>query len=162
MPGNGIDWPEAILVVGCVRGNGRRGVFHKPGDFDASARALRDAGREVPVRLLAYCLMPNHFHLVAWPVKDGGLSRWMHWLTTAHVRRYHEHYHTTGHVRQGRFKAFPVQGDGHLLAVIRHVEHNPVRVGLCGRSADWPWSSARWRGRDRGPAQVSSRWREVT
>jgi REP-associated tyrosine transposase len=87
------------------RGNARRDVFHKAGDYQAFLKAMADAGREVPMRVLAYCLMPNHFHLVLWPFGDGDLSRWMHWLMTAHVRRYHQHYHSSGHVWQGRFKA---------------------------------------------------------
>jgi len=61
------------------------------------------------MRLLAYCLMPNHFHLVLWPRHDGDMGEWMQWLLTTHVRRYHEHYHSSGHVWQGRFKAFPIE-----------------------------------------------------
>jgi len=75
---------------------GRATVFHSDGDFrafvnllaDANARcAARPAGRTRPLRILAYCLMRNHFHLVLWPRDDGDLSRWMQWLLTAHVRR---------------------------------------------------------------------------
>ncbi len=96
------------------------------------------------MRLLAFCLMPNHFHLVAWPRNDGELSQWMQWLMTAHVRRYHRHYDSSGHVWQGRFKAFPVQSDEHLLTVMRYVERNPVRAkSIPVRKAEnWPWSSA--------------------
>jgi putative transposase len=77
--------------------------------------------------------MPNHFHLVLWPRGDGDLSRWMQWLLTSHVRRYHRHYGGSGHVWQGRFKAFPVQKDRHLLIALRYVERNPVRAGLVER-----------------------------
>ena len=79
-----------------------------------------------PCGVLAYCLMPNHFHIVAWPVGDGDLSRWMHWLTTAHVRRYLAHYRHSGHIWQGRYKAFPAQDDGHLLTALRYVERNAL------------------------------------
>ena len=85
--------------------------------------------------------MPNHFHLVLWPEGDDDLSRGMHWLMTAHVRRYHQHYHSSGHVRQGRFKAFAIEQDDHLLTVLRYVERNPLRAGLVRRAEDWPWSS---------------------
>jgi len=61
---------------------------------------------------------------------------------TAHVRRYHQHYHSSGHVWQGRFRAFPIQEDDHLLTVLRYVERNPVRAGLVSRAEDWRWSSA--------------------
>ncbi len=63
--------------------------------------------------------MPNHFHLVLRSRDDGDLGRWMHWRATAHVRRYHRHYGTTGHVWQNRFKAFPVEEDEYLGSVLR-------------------------------------------
>jgi putative transposase len=69
-------------------------VFHKGEDYAAFVRLLDEAHERCPMRVLAYCLMPNHFHLVLWPHRDGDLSRWMQWLQTTHVRRYHEHYHT--------------------------------------------------------------------
>jgi len=102
---------------------------------------IGQAGDRVPMRVLAYCVMPNHFHLVLWPSPDGDLSRWMQWLLTAHVRRYHRHYHSSGHVWQGRFKAFPIQEDQHLLTVLRYVERNPLRAGLVERAEHWSWSS---------------------
>jgi putative transposase len=96
------------------------------------------------MRILAYCLMPNHFHLALWPHEDGDLSRWMHWLLTTHVRRYLRHYHSSRHVWQGRFKAFAIEEDEHLLTVLRYVERNPLRAGLVDRAEAWSWSSLRW------------------
>ena len=125
------------------RGNGRQEVFHKADDYTAFLNLLTEASDRLPIRLLSYCLMPNHFHLVVWPRGDGDLGRWMQWLLTSHVRRYHRHYHTSGHVWQGRFKAFPIQSNEHLLTVMRYVERNPVRAkSLPIRKAErWPWSS---------------------
>lgn len=125
------------------RGNARAEVFHADGDYQAFVRSLQEASQRIPMRLLAYCLMPNHFHLALWPHHDGDLSRWMQWLLTAHVRRYHRWYDSSGHVWQGRFKAFPIEQDAHLLTVLRYIEQNPVRAGLVGRAEDWRWSSAR-------------------
>jgi len=85
------------------RGNGRAEVFHKARDYQAFVDLLRGSRARVPMRLLAYCVMPNHFHAAVWPHADGDLGRWMQWLLTAHVRRYHGHYQTSGHVWQGRF-----------------------------------------------------------
>ena len=123
------------------RGNARQEVFHKPDDYAAFARLLGEASDRRPMRLVAWCLMPNHFHLVLWPRHDGDLSRWMQWLLTAHVRRYHRHYQSSGHVWQGRFKAFPIQHDEHLATVLRYVERNPLRARLVKRAEDWRWSS---------------------
>lgn len=126
------------------RGNARAAVYHKPDDYDAFLDLMAEASVRLPMRILAYCLMPNHFHLALWPRNDGDLSRWMHWLMTTHVRRYLRHYGSTGHVWQGRFKAFPTQGDEHLLTIMRYIERNPLRAGLVDRAEAWPWSSLRW------------------
>ena len=123
------------------RGNAGTVVFHQPDDFDAFLQLMRQANEQRPMRLVAYCLMPNHFHLVLWPHGDGDLSRWMQWLLTAHVRRYHRLRGTNGHIWQGRFKAFPIQQDEHLLTVLRYVERNPVRAALVPRAERWRWSS---------------------
>jgi putative transposase len=123
------------------RGNGRRNVFHQDDDFAAFVSLMREAHEKVPMRLTGYCLMTNHFHLLLWPHEDGDLSRWMQWLMTSHVRRYHRHYKGSGHVWQGRFKAFPVQSDEHYLTVLRYVERNPLRANMVQRSQDWEWSS---------------------
>jgi putative transposase len=128
------------------RGNRRDTVFHKPGDYDAFVAAMADANVRGPMDVIGYCLMPNHFHLVLRPQADGDLGRWMQWLLTTHARRYHRHYGTTGHVWQGRFKAFPVEDDDHLRTVLRYVERNPLRAELVTRAEDWRWSSlAAWR-----------------
>jgi putative transposase len=124
------------------RGNARGQVFHADADYRAFLQTVADTRAFVPMRVLAYCLMPNHFHLVLWPHADGDLSRFLHRLSTAHVRRYHCRYRGTGHVWQGRFKAFPIQEDEHLLIVLRYVERNPVRAGLVAWAEDWFWSSA--------------------
>ena len=88
--------------------------------------------------------MPNHLHLALWPRPDGDVSRWMHWLMIAYVRRHLGRYRSSGHVWHGRLEAFPIQEDGHLLAVLRYIERNPLRAGLVGRAEEWRWSSLRW------------------
>ncbi len=123
------------------RGNARGDVFHKDDDFAAFVGLMLDACERLPMRVTGYCLMTNHVHLLLWPYHDGDLSRWMQWLLTSHVRRYHRHYQSSGHVWQGRFKAFPVQDDEHYWTVLRYIERNPLRAGLVQRSQDWEWSS---------------------
>jgi putative transposase len=137
------------------RGNARQEVFHKPADYAAFIRLFDEAQRRCRMRLLAYCLMPNHFHLVVWPREDGDLSRWMQWLQTTHVRRYHEHYKAGGHVWQGRFKAFPIQEDDHLLSVLRYVERNPLRAGMVAAVDGWPWNSLSLIGQSERPTWYS-------
>ena len=84
--------------------------------------------------------MPNHLHFLI-EASHHQSRRFMQWLLTSHVRRYHKHYGSSGHVWQGRFKSFPVQRDEHLLMVLRYVLQNPVRSGLAASIDDWPRSS---------------------
>jgi REP-associated tyrosine transposase len=123
------------------RGNGGAAVFHKDGDYLAFLDLLATAKSKYPVKVFGFCVMPNHFHLVLQPATEAALSPFMQWWMTSHVRRYHRHYHSHGHVWQGRFKSFPIQQDGHLLTVLRYVLRNPVRAGLVDRCGQWPWSS---------------------
>jgi putative transposase len=146
------------------RGNAQTEVFHTEGDYDAFLKLMHEASQRISMRILAYCLMPNHFHLALWPYHDGDLSRWMQWLLTAHVRRYHTYHESSGHVWQGRFKAFPIEQDDHLLAVLRYIEQNPVRGSLVVRAEEWRWSSAYAGNRqsapslDAGPVPRPTRW----
>lgn len=128
------------------RANGRQGLFDDDGDYAAFERVLDEAQQRVDMRILAYCVMPNHWHLVLWPYRDGELSRFMSWLTLTHTQRWHAYRQTvgTGHLYQGRFKSFVVQTDEHLLTVCRYVERNAVRAHLVERAEQWRWSSL-WR-----------------
>lgn len=141
MPRTGRASVGGICYHAINRGNARQDVFHKEGDFASFLKLLQEASDRLPMRLLAYCVLDNHFHLVLWPRHDGDLSRWMQWLLTSHVRRYHRHYDSSGHVWQGRFKAFPIQQDEHLLTVLRYVERNPVRAKIVRKTERYPWSS---------------------
>jgi len=80
------------------RGNGRQQVFHKEQDYKAFIDLMYEAKNRYPVKIFAYCLMPNYFHIVLMPNKSEDLSKWMQWLMTSHVRRYRRHYGTSGHI----------------------------------------------------------------
>jgi putative transposase len=126
------------------RANGRLPIFQKDADYAAFERILGEALDHVPgMRLLAYCILPNHWHLVVWPRHDGELSDFGHWLTLTHTQRWHAHYHDvgTGHLHQGRFKSFPVAADEHFLRLCRYVERNALRANLVTRAEAWRWGS---------------------
>lgn len=125
------------------RGNERRTIFESEGDYLAFLRVMCETVDAVPMRILAWCLMPNHWHLLLWPKEDGELGRFMQRLTTTHVRRWRLHRHSVGHghLYQGTYKSFPVEGDEHFYTVCRYVERNALRAKLVKRAEQWPWGS---------------------
>jgi putative transposase len=162
---------RSIVAGGCYhvinRGNNRATIFTSPRDYASFYDLLVAAQARVPLRLLAACLMPNHFHLVVMQDRRDDLSRWMHWLLTTHSHRFHLRHGTSGRVWQGRFKAFAIEQDAHLLTVMRYVERNALRAGFVRRAEDWEWSSLAWRfgaGFDElsadPPVQLPANWAE--
>jgi putative transposase len=128
------------------RANGKRRIFDHDRDYLAFERVLAEAQERVPMRILAWCVMPNHWHLLLWPQEDGDLSSYMRLLTLMHTQRRHAHRGSagTGHIYQGRFKSFVVQNDAHFFAVSRYVEANALNGKLVQRAEDWRWCSL-WR-----------------
>ncbi len=124
------------------RGNRRQLTFFEDGDFLLYRDLLTAAARRSGTAVWAYCLMPNHVHLIVVPSDADGLRRL---LGDAH-RRYtgfiNARHRWTGHLWQGRFGAVAMD-EAHLVAAARYVALNPVRARLCERAEDWPWSSAR-------------------
>src|SRR5580692_6316794 len=118
------------------RAVGRAMLFKKNGDYAAFEKVLQEGLEWQPMRVLAYCVMPNHWHLVVWPRHDGELSEFVGWLTLTHTQRWHAYRQSTGSgpVYQGRFKSFPIQEDDHLYAASRYVERNALRARLVRRA----------------------------
>jgi len=129
------------------RANSRLQMFEKAGDYTALERVLYEARIRFDTRILAFCIMPNHWHLVLWTRHDSELSKFVGWLTLTHTQRWHAHRDNVGegHLYQGRYKSFPVTADEHLYSVIRYVERNPLRAGLVPRAESWRWSSLWYR-----------------
>ena len=145
------------------RSAGRVCIFDDAGDYAAFERVLAEAALRFAVRLCAYVLMPNHFHLVLWPREDDALSPFMQWLTMTHTQRWHAHRHSVGrgHLYQGRFKCFATELGEQFLGVCRYAERNPLRANLVARAQDWRWCSL-WRREFEGDRQpdglVPSEW----
>ena len=124
------------------RGNGRMTLFGDEEDFAAFERVLEEAvERFAGIELLAYCFMPNHWHLIVQPTEDAVLSRFMAWLTLTHTKRWHKFRGTggEGHLYQGRYRSFMVQRGQAFVKVSRYVERNPLRADLVERAEDWRW-----------------------
>ena len=125
------------------RGNRRAVIFHKPGDYDAFVEVMRQACHRSGMRVIAYSVMPNHWHIVLWPPENVSVSAFMQWLTSTHVRRYHAHYQSvgSGHIYQARYRNHVCVSERRLLAMIRYVEANPLAAKLVTRAREWKWSS---------------------
>lgn len=131
----------------------RLALFEQEADYAAFERVLGEALAHHPTRLLSYAVMPNHWHLVLWPGKEGELTEFVRWPTHTHGMRWHAHFGTSGsgHLDQGRFNAFAVQTDEHFYTLVRYVERNALRARLVARAEQWRWSSL-WR-REYGTAE---------
>ena len=140
--------PQRTDVGGYVyhiinRANARSVIFTTEKEYQDFEQILFDAVEKFKMRLIAYTIMPNHFHFVLFPEYDGEISKFMHWLTLTHTQRWHAKNKTTGygHLYQGRFKSFLVENDKHLWTLLAYVERNPLRAKLVKSLKDWKWSS---------------------
>lgn len=143
------------------RANARLPIFFEEEDYILFENVLEEAQEKFSMRILAYCLMPNHFHLVLYPRNDGDMGRFMQWLTLTHTQRWHQANNTkgSGHLYQGRYKSFLIQDDRHLLSVIRYVERNALRAKLVKKAENWGFCSlARRLSDDKKRNEVLSAW----
>lgn len=125
------------------RANARVQIFDDDKDYLDFEKILQEAVEKFDMRLLAYCIMPNHWHLMVYPKQDGDLAKFMGWLSNTHTRRWHATKKTTGqgHLYQGRYKSFICQQNNHFITLMRYVERNAKKAGLCKLAQDWKWSS---------------------
>jgi putative transposase len=138
------------------RGNRRETIFFEPGDHQVYLRHLAREARKARVEIWAYCLMPNHVHLILVPADGEGLAHAVGETHRCYTNFINNRRGATGHLFQARF-ASVVMDDAHLINAARYVSLNPVRAGLVSRPEDWPWSSVRahLQGRDDGVVKVA-------
>jgi putative transposase len=125
------------------RAAGNHVLFRTSADYRGFEQVLAEARARFSMRILAYCVMPNHWHLLLWPVADGDLQAFARWLTSTHAIRWNAAHERVGHgaVYQSRYKSIPVNSDTHLLWVCRYVERNALRACLVERAEEWAWGS---------------------
>jgi putative transposase len=172
MPRQARKAPGGVVYHVLNRANGRLRLFKKEDDFLAFEKVLQLAHERVPIRILDWCLMSNHWHFVLYPKSEGELTAFMRWLTLTHAQRW-KHAHAAvghGHLYQGRFKSFPIEQDEHLLTVLRYVERNPLRAKMAKRAQDWRWGSCHVRQHrshelypllSEWPVQTPAKWLQI-
>jgi REP element-mobilizing transposase RayT len=131
---------EGGLYHVITRGNDRKVIFHQPADYKKFLSLLELQKLRLPFFLYAYCLMPNHVHLLLERQRDA-VGRIMHRLLTGYARYYNRRYGSVGHVLQGRYKAFLCQSDTYLCRLVRYIHLNPVRAGMVAQPQDYSYSS---------------------
>lgn len=123
------------------RGNMRMQIFDDAEDYEYFLELLYKGAQKEKVAIHAFCLMPNHFHLLLSPEREGSLSRMMQWVMTSHVRNYHRKNKTSGHVWQGRYKSFIVEKESYYISLMRYIEANALRAGLVNKAQEWRYGS---------------------
>lgn len=154
---------DGLVYHALNRGNNRGEVFNDDGDREAFLEALDRTRSRYPLKLLGYCLMSNHFHLLLQPDTGQSISRILQSLTVAHTWRYHQRHQSSGHVWQGRFRSPVIQDDEHVLVVLRYIEANPLRAALVADPGDYRWSSFQHHGMGRDDPLLSPfpEWQEL-
>lgn len=128
-----------------IRGNCRQDIFKCNKDYQRYLNKLWKYKHKYNAKIYAYCLMTNHIHLLVLPAKNENLKKLMHCLNLSYSKWFNSKYMKCGHLWQGRFKSSIVQMDQYLLNCVTYIEMNPLRVGICNRPEDYPWSSYKYR-----------------
>jgi putative transposase len=135
-----MSYPGAVHHI-TARGVRRSEIFSSDRDYEVFLATMAEAGKLARWSCLAYCLMPNHYHLLVGRVEAAELSSGMRFLNGTYASRYNAAHERAGHVFQGRFHDELVRRDNHLLESLRYIALNPVRARLAPRPELWPWSS---------------------
>jgi len=124
-----------------TRGNQRQRIFMCEEDYGKYLAILRKSKRKYKIRLYAYCLMPNHVHLLIEPESARMISKFMHWLSLGYTTYFNSKYGKVGHLWQGRFKGKPVLKGDYLIQCASYIEGNPLRADMVTDMTDYKWSS---------------------
>ena len=149
------------------RSNGRFSIFGSDDSYRKFCRLLDLAAAKYEMCIVAFCIMPNHWHMILRPNDAKQLSRFMFWLCNTHTRRYHVAHETVGQgpLYQGRYKAMLLADDRQLCTALRYVERNALTAKLTTSAAAWPWCSASAVGQrlvnlNFEPCQMAADWQQ--
>lgn len=136
-----IQYPDAWYHV-MNRGRSRAQIFCSREDYIAFIELLKDASSLWKARIAAYCLMPNHYHLLV-QTPEANLSRCMRHINGLYTQYFNRTYKSDGQLFRGRYKSIIINGDSYLLELVRYIHRNPLNAGFVKRLEDYPWSSHR-------------------
>jgi len=145
-----IEYPGAWYHV-MNRGRRREEIFLSREDYENFIKILQETSESWNIKISAYCLMPNHYHLLV-NTPEGNISRCMRHINGVYTQRFNRQRKTDGQLFRGRYKAVLVEADSHLLEVLRYIHRNPLRAGLAKKFDEFAWSS------HRGYLSAAKRW----
>jgi putative transposase len=134
-----VGYPHHIVQ----RGNNKEEVFQHKKDYEKYLSLLERYSTEKKVNILAYCLMPNHAHLLMKPLEEKALCKMMQGVTLCYTQKFNYKNDRTGRLWECRYHSTIVDSDKYLWAVSRYIENNPARAGIVKRPQDYPYSSAK-------------------
>ena len=123
------------------RGNQKQNIFQEQADYEEYAGILALYKRKFGIKLLCYCFMPNHVHLILELQNTKELAKFMQCITQSYAKWFNLKYNKVGHLWQGRFKSMLIEKDNYFLDCVYYVEANPVRAGIVTSPLDYAWSS---------------------
>lgn len=136
-----IQYPGAWYHV-MNRGNARAPIYEVDDDYEIFLEVLKESSKFFQVYLAAWCLMPNHYHMLL-TTPRGNLSRFMRHLNGVYTQRFNKLHKKDGHLFRGRYKAILVQEDEYLTHLVRYIHLNPIQANIIQDPKDYPWSSHR-------------------
>jgi putative transposase len=134
-----IEYPGAWYHV-MNRGRRAEAVFSDDEDYKMFIQILKEASASWNIRISAYCLMPNHYHLLV-QTPDANISRSMRHINGVYTQRYNRRHDCDGQLFRGRFKSILVSADSYLLQLVRYIHRNPVKATIAAGLNEYPWSS---------------------
>ena len=152
MPRRKRETPAGLVYHVYNRGSRKGAIFEGSADYDSFIELMEEARKKYGVRIIAYCLMKTHVHLVLWPKVDNTIPGFMQWLESAHARVWHSRRGTkgTGAVFQSRYGLVVVENDFQYFATLLYVERNALEANYVDLADAWPWCSA-WEGNEERP-----------
>ena len=144
MPRKRRSCPTGVVFHLCNRSAGQIPLFQTPYDYFQVLDVFREALEKFPVSIFAYCIMPNHWHLLGQAHQTKAMSRFMHWFGTTHAARWRKSHDAVGRgaVYQNRFRSHPVEGANAFLKTAAYIERNALAANLVFEASAWPWGSA--------------------
>jgi putative transposase len=145
-----IEYPGGRYNV-MNRGRGAEKIFHDKHDYQAFVELLEESSDMWNIRVAAYCLMTNHYHMLMQAL-DANISRSMRHINGVFTQRFNKRHRCDGQLFRGRYKSILVIGASNLLQLVRYIHRNPVKAGIASKLIDYPWSS------HKGYLSVAKQW----